>query len=299
MKSKEEIIENLKQSVQDGLDAIEQKETLINELKNENEKIKINANSAQELGEAQAPKDTIKKLRKDLCQKEIENASLRADQIRLQGQKDELVRKLTADADFEKGEVKRLKDEIRRLTNRASDPDNRSRNRKDSKHVASTVAALESSFMGSGNAGHREPLQTITKQAMDNEKNKDKSAPKPTSGVESNENDPQKPKLTSREKYNQAMQIFEKGSWQGAGSGIMKEDALETAKHRVHILEKEIAQRQKIEQQLRHERETYFEAGGKWKTSFKQLEYKISKRGCTSCKQFITNGGNIVSSKQE
>ena len=40
------------------------------------------------------------------------------------------------------------------------------------------------------------------------------------------------------------MQMFEKGVWQGAGSGIMKEDALETAKYRVHVLEKEIAQRQ-------------------------------------------------------
>ena len=35
----------------------------------------------------------------------------------------------------------------------------------------------------------------------------------------------------------------------------MKEDALELAKHRVHTLEKEAAQRQKIEEQLRYVRQ--------------------------------------------
>ena len=56
--------------------------------------------------DGQPAKDVLKKLRQDLCQKEIENASLRADQIRLQGQKDEAVRKLVQDADFEKSQVK-------------------------------------------------------------------------------------------------------------------------------------------------------------------------------------------------
>jgi len=84
------------------------------------------------------------------------------------------------------------------------------------------------------------------------------------------------------------MQIFEKGSWHGAGSGIMKEDALELAKRRVHTLEKEVAQWQKKEEQLRNERNTYYKSGGIWKTSFKQLEYQVAKRGCQDCKKLIS-----------
>ena len=62
-------------------------------------------NKNQEEFDDQHLKEMIKKLRQDLCQKEIENASLRADQIRSQGQNDEAVRKLVQDADFEKTQV--------------------------------------------------------------------------------------------------------------------------------------------------------------------------------------------------
>ena len=34
---------------------------------------------------------------------------------------------------------------------------------------------------------------------------------------------------------------------------------------------------------------TYYEAGGKWKTEFKRLEYQVAKRGCKDCKQFISS----------
>jgi len=88
------------------------------------------------------------------------------------------------------------------------------------------------------------------------------------------------------------MSNFEKGSWQGTGSGIAKEGALDTAKYRIQQLETELTQRKKIEQQLRDEREFYFNAGGKWKTSFKQLEARIVKRGCTSCKNFVSTETN-------
>ena len=39
----------------------------------------------------------------------------------------------------------------------------------------------------------------------------------------------------------------------------------------------------------RHERNTYYKAGGKWKTTFKQLEYQIAKRGCQDCKKLISS----------
>jgi len=96
-----------------------------------------------------------------------------------------------------------------------------------------------------------------------------------------------KAKVSSKDMYEIAMKKFETGSWNGAGSGIIKEGALDTAKYRIQQLEKEVATRETIEKQLRHERDTYFVNGGKWKTSFKQLEYKIVKRGCSNCKTFV------------
>ena len=270
--------------------SIQDQETMIKEVYNENEKLKASGKQKDQETLDNPVKEIIRKLRKDLCSKEIENASLRADQIRIQGQKEEIVRKLTTDADFEKSQVKRLKDEIRRLTSRTSDQDSRLKSSKEPSRVASTVAALESSFIGDGNIGNRVPLRAVM-HSRDNEMNKNhsqnQSAPKPEKPA--TENEEPNFQLSNKEKYNKAMNIFEKGVWQGAGSGIMKEDALETAKHRVHVLEKELFQKQKIEQQLRHERQTYYESGGKWKTSFKQLEYKLVKRGCMSCKDFIAN----------
>ena len=238
-------------------------------------------------------KELIKQLRKDLCQKEVENASLRADQIRLQGQKDEMVKKLSKDADFEKSQVKRLKDEIRRLTSRTSDHDGRSRSHKESTCVASSVAALESSFMGAAGS-FRAPLHTVNQNLVENALNKESVRSQSASSLEKldSENEP-KSKYSSKEKYSNAMQILENVSWKGAGSGIMKEDALDLAKHRVLVLEKELAQRQKIEQQVRHERDTYYESGGKWKTAFKQLEYKVAKRGCPECKDIVSQTSNI------
>jgi len=96
-----------------------------------------------------------------------------------------------------------------------------------------------------------------------------------------------KAKASSKDMYEIAMTKFETGSWNGAGSGIIKEGALDTAKYRIQQLEKELSTREKIEKQLRHERDTYFANGGKWKTCFKQLEYKIVKRGCSNCKTFV------------
>jgi len=108
----------------------------------------------------------------------------------------------------------------------------------------------------------------------------------------SNVSDEPRPKISSKEKYDIMMSNFEKGSWQGTGSGIVKEGALDTAKYRIQQLETELTQRKKMELQLRHERDTYFNAGGKWKTSFKQLEARIVKRGCSSCKNFVSTETN-------
>ena len=290
LKSTKHTIVEMEHSIKELHISIQDQEIMLKEVYNENEKLKARGEQKDHESLDQPAKEIIKKLRKDLCSKEIENASLRADQIRIQGQKEEIVRKLTTDADFEKSQVKRLKDEIRRLTSRTSDQDSRVKTSKEPSRVASTVAALDLSFIGDGNIGNRVPLRAV-KHSRDNEMNKNhsqnQSATKPEEPA--TENEEPNFQLTNKEKYNKAMNIFEKGVWQGAGSGIMKEDALETAKHRVHVLEKELFQKQKIEQQLRHERQTYYEAGGKWKTSFKQLEYKLVKRGCLICKEFIAN----------
>ena len=194
--------------------------------------------------------------------------------------------------------MKRLKDEIRRLTNYASDLNVRAR-----ASAASSDAALESSFIGG--SGNRAPLQAVNRNSL----NQDNVQPKSYSNLDklNTENDETKPKLTSKEIYINTMAKLEKGKWQGAGSGIMKEDALDFAKHRVIVLEKdlaksdkeiekrdkEIAQREKIERQIRHEREVYYKAGGEWKTKFKQLEYKVAKKGCMDCRQFVSQEETI------
>ena len=67
--------------------------------------------------------------------------------------------------------------------------------------------------MGGGGGYHRVPLQTVNKNSLENVLRKDLSISEsaPDMAKSDLENEEPNPKLSSKEKYNNAMQTFEKG----------------------------------------------------------------------------------------
>merc|ERR1719510_1878934 len=106
-----------------------------------------------------------------------------------------------------------------------------------------------------------------------------------------------KAKPSAKEIYTSTLAKLEKGTWNGPGSAIMKEDALEFCKHKVKILEKEIDKRNKEIAQQKCNSDFYYKSGGKWKTMFKKLEYNITNRGCVNCQKLISHQTEVPNSK--
>jgi hypothetical protein len=106
-----------------------------------------------------------------------------------------------------------------------------------------------------------------------------------------------KAKPSANEIYTSTLAKLEKGTWNGPGSAIMKEDALEFCKHKVKSLEKEIDKRNKEIAHQKANRYFYYKSGGKWKTMFKKLEYNITNRGCVECQKLISQQTEVPNSK--
>ena len=84
----------------------------------------------------------IKNLREKNAQQTIELASLKVEKVRAEGEQQKLMRRLTMELDGEKSQVKRLKDEIRRISTQKPSQN------LDSTYVASSRVPLQERPIG-------------------------------------------------------------------------------------------------------------------------------------------------------
>merc|ERR1712029_449985 len=221
----------------------------------------------------------MQKLREQITKTSIENSNLRANEVRSKEKYELAVKRHEHEVGWERDQVKRLKDENRRLMlDRGSvrggggAGERNGGNRMDSSYEAPPK---------------RTPLQNVNVQSHQSGNNSVatpvSATPVATPGTQLSPNSKFDENCSA---YRDKMATLEKGRWRDGGSGLMKEDALDLAKWRVNRLERQLKDEMKAKTKLANEKDIYFKAGGKWKTAFFNLGHKAAKATdpCQDCK---------------
>merc|ERR1719204_1097986 len=243
----------------------------------------------QEIAEKEVDKDreellaALKKSREQTTQTAIENSSLRANQVRAKEQFNNHVKRLETDVNYEREQVKKLKDENRRLMHATSE--------NTGARGGGNQPGLDASYVGPQHHSHkRPPLQSVNQQQHPPVPNTPCQTPQPSETSAAKATPASTADMTPRSRldensaaFKEKLAKFEKGHWRDGGSGWMKEDALDLAKGRVYKLDLQLKEEMKKSLKESQAKDFYRARGGQWKSSFMELSDRVGRKACKDC----------------
>ena len=196
----------------------------------------------------------IKSLREKMASQHIELASLRTDQIKAQGETQKKIKRLSDQLDGQMIENKKLKNEIRKLSQVSHN--------------------LDSTYVATNPTTTRPPLQDRPVESVcSNCQNVLNNVPTtPSSAM------PKNKKLIDDKAYMNYDPNDPKYGFYSYGSGALKDLFVDQAKTKTTQLEKDLAKKQK---EVTH----YIDTASKWKGRTLSLQDKIKE--CERCKSYV------------